>query len=188
LADVTLSAEGLQLMMKASANTRRRLKNCFLGKLGPRIPQVPAAGHLDWLEQALEGPVVMPAVAAGAVGAGAVGAGLLGALPAVAVAAASPLAVAPLPSGAPMCQPELGQLDVEAERRHAGHRRRAATVTANATAFQARRVAAAAAAAAAHADEDEDDDGAEEEKCGRGEEDEERGIERRGDLRVGLED
>ena len=181
LSDVTLSAEGLQLMMKASANTRRRLKNCFLGNLGPRIPQVPEAGHLDWLEQALEGPVVVPAVAAGAVGAGA-----LGALPAVAVAAAPPLAVAAMPSGEPMFQPELGQLAVEAERRHAGHRRRAATVTANATAFKARRVAAAAAAA--HADEDEEDDGAEEEKCGHGEEDEERGIERRGALRVGLED
>ncbi len=70
LSDVTLSAEGLQLMMKASANTRRRLKNCFLGKLplGPRIPQVPEAGHLDWLEQGLEGRfVVRGVVAAGGV-------------------------------------------------------------------------------------------------------------------------
>ena len=184
LSDVTLSAEGLQIMMKASANTRRRLVNCFLGKLGPRIPQVPAAGYLEWLELALEGPVVVPAVAAGAVGAGA-----LGALAAVAVAAAPAPPVAALPSDAAIVQPELGEVAVEAARRHASHRRRAATVTANATAFQARRVAAAAAAAiAALSDEDEEDDGAAEEKRGSGEEDEERGIERRGALRVGLED
>ena len=176
LDDVALSDKAFQLMTKASVNTRRRLRNSFLGKLGPRIPEAAATGHVEWLDHALDGPVG-EALVPGAANA-------LGAPPDVNAGAAG---VVVDPAAVPV-EAILGERAVDGARRNAAHRRRAANVTARAVAVVARRAAVAAAAAAGAGEEKVDDEDSSGEDEPRAADVEERGIEVRGALRISLED
>ena len=181
LDDVALSDKAFQLMAKASENTRRRLRNSFLGNLGTRIPEAAATGHVEWLEYALDGPVG-EALVPGAADA-------LGAPPGVDAGAAG---VAIDPAAEPL-EAMLGERAVAGARRNAAHRRRAANVTARAGAVLTRQAAVAAAAAgggaaAAGAAEDADEESSGEDQPRADGVEELRGIEVRGALRVSLED